>query len=944
LVRDDALCFYFWGWPDDLHVTVSGGVTARRWHHIAGTYDGTTARLYFDGQLQGEVKTAVDTASDGRHYVGRNLVEDGREFDGMLDEIRVHGRVLSHDEILKAYQTGLATRPPVDFPSLVDRCDVDEIVFAVRQTDTDGHWYANFGSDIIDPNRKYYHDGGRLCRLNVKSGEVVTLLNDAQGGVRDPQLHYDGRKILFSYRRGGQPYYHLYEINVDGTDLRQLTDGPYDDFEPAYLPDGGIVFCSSRCDRWVPCYYTQVAVLFRCDADGKNIRQLSANTEQENTPWVLPDGRILYQRWEYVDRSQIGYHHLWTMNPDGTGQMVYFGNQSPNTVMIDAKPIPYSDKVVASFAPGHGRNEHMGAITIVDPDKGPDAQAMVQPVSRGGLFRDPYPLSEDLFLAAQECSILLMDRNGNRETIYELPSDWRVGRTKVHEPRPVRPRIRERILPSRIDPSKPVGRLVLENVHLGRNMVGVEPGDIKKLLVLEILPKPYNMFSGMEPLTYGGTFLLERVLGTVPVESDGSAYVELPAMRPLFFVALDENDVAVKRMQSFLTLQPGETLSCVGCHEQRTHTSNWRKGTARHGSGAEPAAHPLASSTFSLLALRRKPSSIEPIPDVPEVLDFPRDIQPILDRHCVDCHDYAATSRGGPMAGGIVLTGDRGPMFSHSYYTLTISAQFSDGRNLRKSNYPPRSLGSAASPLLKLLDGSHYDARLSDHERAMIRLWIDSGAAYPGTYAALGTGMLGHYADRGLDRRDLTWPSVKRAREVLKRRCAVCHHEDMSLPDSPSDNKGLVPWGEGAMNDLALPESQRFNPVFRFNRHLLYNLSRPEKSLQILAPLANDVGGFDTCSSTGREHEPVFASTDDPDYQLLLRAIEDAKQHLDQIKRFDIPDFKPRAEYVREMKRYGILPETHHIDDPIDVYAVDRAYWQSTWYRAPDAEPHGRGS
>ena len=340
LVTEDTLCFYFWGWPDDLHVKIPGGIAAEKWHHVAATYDGTTARLYFDGKPIGQVETKIDTGVTGKFHVGRNLTDDGRNFDGLLDKIKVHPRALSGDEIRQTYTTELAARPAVEFPSLVSRCDVEEILFAVRQTDPDGHWYANFGHDIVRPDRKYYHDGGRLCRLNLKTGKVKTLVNDPKGGVRDPQMHYDGRKILFSYRKGGQPYYHLYEIGIDGDDMRRLTDGPYDDFEPTYLPDGGIVFCSSRCDRWVPCYFTQVAVLYRCDGDGKNIRQLSANTEQENTPWVMPDGRILYQRWEYVDRSQIGYHHLWTMNPDGTGQMVYYGNMHADTVMIDAQADP----------------------------------------------------------------------------------------------------------------------------------------------------------------------------------------------------------------------------------------------------------------------------------------------------------------------------------------------------------------------------------------------------------------------------------------------------------------------------------------------------------------------------------------------------------------------------------------------------------------------------
>ena len=206
---------------------------------------------------------------------------------------------------------------------------VDEIIFACRQLNYDPHWYANFGYYAENADRKAYRAMGRLCKLNLRTAQVTVLLDDPQGTVRDPQVHYDGRKILFSYRKGGSENFHLYEINADGGGLRQLTDGPYDDIEPTYLPDGAIVFCSARCNRWVGCWLTHVAILYRCDADGSNIRPISSNSEHENTPWPLPDGRVLYQRWEYVDRSQVHYHHLWTTNPDGTGQMVYYGNLHP---------------------------------------------------------------------------------------------------------------------------------------------------------------------------------------------------------------------------------------------------------------------------------------------------------------------------------------------------------------------------------------------------------------------------------------------------------------------------------------------------------------------------------------------------------------------------------------------------------------------------------------
>lgn len=312
----------------------------------------------------------------------------------------------------------------------------EEIVFATRVSGRD-HWYVSFGYYSCDYGEgaeksfgKYpdgetlrgYGDGGRLCRLNLRTGELKLLIDDPLGGVRDPQMHYDGQKILFSYRRGGTPAYHLYEINIDGSELTQLTDGPDDDIEPTYLPDGGIMFGSSRCRRFVNCWFSRVATLYRCDADGGNIRMISSNNDHDNTPWVLPDGRVLYMRWEYVDRSQVHFHHLWTVNPDGAGQMTWYGNEFAGTAMLDAKPIPGTNKVVASFSPGHGAPEHMGRITIVDPSAGPDVLPVTKQISKGNqMFRDPYAINEDCFLAADSKGIFVIDGDGNKELVYALP-------------------------------------------------------------------------------------------------------------------------------------------------------------------------------------------------------------------------------------------------------------------------------------------------------------------------------------------------------------------------------------------------------------------------------------------------------------------------------------------------------------------------------------------
>ena len=779
----------------------------------------------------------------------------------------------------------------------------EEVVFAVRQPGKDGHWYANFSYYAAEPTRKAYGEGGRLCRLDLRTGALTVLLNDPKGGVRDPQVDYDGRKVLFSYRKGGTPNYLLYEINVDGTGLKQLTGGDYDDIEPCYMPDGGIVFVSSRCKRWVNCWLTQVATLHRCDADGRNVRAISSNNEQDNTPWPLHDGRLLYTRWEYVDRSQVDYHHLWTANPDGTGQMVYYGNLHPSIVMIDAKPIPGSEKIVASFSGGHGAREHDGEITVVDPKAGPDDRKFARRVSRGAGFRDPWAFSEDCFLAATGASLVAMDGSGNAVEGFKLSPEDRKAGLECHEPRPVAPRPREPVVQPRVDLAQGTGRLLVADVHVGRNMAGVNPGEIKKLLVLETLPMPIHYTGGMEPMSYGGTFTLERIVGTVPVEPDGSAYFELPAMRSFFFVALDDNDLSIKRMQSFVTVQPGETTSCVGCHEQRTQTPI-----------------PVSKPT---MAFRRPPSRIEPITDVPEVVDYPRDIQPILDDLCVNCHGYDKTPAGGPRAGRLLLTGDRGPIFSHSHYMMTVARLFSDGRNEARSNYAPRTLGSSASRLLTLLDGAHYGVKATPLQKKRLRLWIESGAAYPGTYAALGTGMIGNYDENAQINTDWDWPTTKAGAGVIAQRCAGCHDQPgRLLPVSLADERGVSFW-QPSMDD----------PRLNTSRHIVFNLSRPEKSILLLAPLAESAGGWGLCRDPkSRKPATVFADANDADYQKLLAMCVAGKEHLDRIKRFDMPDFRPRVDWVRELTRYGVFSGGVGQTAPADVYAAEKAYWASLWY------------
>ena len=451
-----------------------------------------------------------------------------------------------------------------------------------------------------------------------------------------------------------------------------------------------------------------------------------------------------------------------------------------------------------------------------------------------------------------------------------------------------------RSFPIALTPRQPTGSLLLMDVYAGRNMQGVRPRGNQAVAGPGNAAQAVNDSGKMPPISFGGSYMLERILGTVDVEPDGSAYFDVPALRPLFFVALDQQNHSVKRMHSFLTVMPGETTGCVGCHERRTDAG-------------------IDLTAGFVQALRRPPQTIAPLKGIPEVFDYPRDIQPILDKHCVVCHDYDQRQ------GDVILTGDRGPIYSHSYYTLTALGFVSDGRDRVRTNLAPRSVGTSASPLMRLLDGSHHDARLSAHERDLVRYWIESAAVYPGTYAALGTGMIGGYPKSKLDTSDREWPESQSATTAITNRCSSCHDRDRPLPKYLSDDQGFV---------LSNPDFQ--DPRVRWSRHLLFNLSRPEKSLMLLAPLAHEAGGLQLCGPA------VFADRTDPDYRRILTLCCEGKQHLESITRFDMPDFRPSPMYLRELRRGGILPQNPESEAVTDVYRWDRQYWQSLWWQGAD--------
>ena len=811
---------------------------------------------------------------------------------------------------------------PPPGPDLVEKAlqlmdGAEDIVFVVRALYSDGHYYANFGGWSDDPKKFLYPPGGsRLRKLNLRTKRVTVLLDDPKGNIRDPRVHYDGGKILFAYRKGGTKHYHLYEINTDASGLRQLTFGAWDDMDPAYLPDGGIIFVSSRGRRFIPCNHVLAAILYRMDADGGNMLCLSANNVRDDRPAVLPSGQVIYTRWEYVDTAIGSFRDLWVMNPDGTGQMILFGGtvRPPKLVYskCDALPIPGTDgKVVSIFSPPVGLRENAGNVMVVDIRTGPDEPSAARQISPtrdlryryfwpagipwfgGGRrgFRDPYPLSENCLLVAEDKELLVLDGKGRVQGFHGAEK-------MVHDPRVIRPRPREPVIPSRIDLRKATGQFVLTDVYRGRNMQigGVKPGTIKKLLVLEDLPKPVSYYSLPGAISMDGTHTLRRVLGTVPVEPDGSASFEAPPLRGLYFVALDEKGLAVKRMQSYTMVMPGETQGCVGCHEPRS-------------------APPSSPDSDALMASKRPPSRIKPVPGVPEVFDYPRDIQPIWDRHCVGCHSAEKPS------GRVVLTGDYNEWFTQSYYALFAYKQISDmvGRyNTEFRNHRPYGFGTGASPLMQKIDGSHHDAKLTKQEYDVVRVWVEASAYFAGTYAVYNhkenavAGALANNAKveigKPLDR-------------IVYNRCLWCHDSAASM--GRRVQKGRVNLPKHCWN--------------------LYNLSFPEKSMILLAPLAREAGGYGWCKDRYGQIAG-FRNREDPDYGVILRAVRAAKARQEKAGRYDMPGFRPNEHYVRWMKRFGILPESFDLaKDPINPYETDKAYWRSLWYHPPVAEAVSAG-
>jgi len=582
------------------------------------------------------------------------------------------------------------------------------------------------------------------------------------GCAMHPDLSFDGRRIVFAYADHTPPrhlwQFFLYEVRVDGTGLRQITgrdDDPLtgaggrmtvlcEDYDPCYLPDGGFAFISTRNQGGVRCHngdrYCPTYTLYRCGANGSNIRQISFNEASEWDPTMMPDGRIIWMRWDYINRPVIPTFGFWTTRPDGTAAAHYFGNYTPNPCRIcQPRPIPGSHKIVATTAGHH--TIHAGSLILIDREIAEDGLEAITrltpeaafPESEGNSavsFGSPYPLSEDLFLAEfcpdpypasmahypryNAYGIYLVDTLGGRELIYRDPD------ISCFEPMPVRPRPTPPVLPSLVagNERQATGVFFLQDVY--RSTQGISRGTIRRLRVNELIPQPTQRVPYSSRVSYE---VLKRVVGTVPVDASGSVAFEAPASVPLQFQALEENGMAVMTMRSSAYLQPGEQAGCVGCHEPRTSSPT----TGRWQAGGQAV-------------LKLEPPSG---PRYPGGLSFAKTVQPVLDRYCLACHGLRETAGKMNLLGTIDATEEN---VANTFRRLLPSTAYAslarDGRLVKIAQYMgetwysrPKDYFAHGGTLARLLLKGHGGVGLDSDSRQRIIDWLDLNAQFYGTYS-----------------------------------------------------------------------------------------------------------------------------------------------------------------------------------------------------------------
>ncbi len=532
-----------------------------------------------------------------------------------------------------------------------------------------------------------------------------------------------------------------------------------DNFDACYLPDGRIVFVSTASYTGVPCWHgvERACSIYLMDGDGGNMRQLCFDQDLDLHPAVLGTGQVIFSRWDYTGPMHMYLRPLMVMNPDGTGQRAVYGSNSywPNALYFPREISGSPGKLIAIMSGYHGRNtERMGELALLDITKGwheadgvvqmiPGRGKTVKPIIRDSLtenswpkFLHPYPLSEKYFLVAcrptlkHGWGIYLVDVFDNMLPIEVHPN------FDFFEPIPLRKTPRPPVIPDRVDLKRDDAVVYLHDVYAGPGLTGVPRGIVKRLRIVAY-HFGYPGMAGPDKIGCGGPWEVMRILGTVPIYEDGSAIFSVPANTPLSVQPLDKQGKAVQLMRSWFTAMPGETVSCVGCHEQPKQIPGLRRR----------------------LAAARSPDRIEPWYGPPRGLDFERDVQPVLDKYCVACHN------GQPRPDGRQIADLRCERYAKNYrgreltrlgatrlhpavrealggtavrYTPAYEALVPYIRRVNIEDHVgllvPGEYHADTSELIQMLSKGHYNIRLDEEAWDRLVTWIDLNGPCHGTW------------------------------------------------------------------------------------------------------------------------------------------------------------------------------------------------------------------
>jgi hypothetical protein len=661
----------------------------------------------------------------------------------------------------------------LDDARIPDQWGLPPIIFVVRnQYQRDHHNTATFFPSAQNEHNDGKFTSGGALKLRYSDGVVETLLETQTGVIRDPDIHWDAKKIVFSMRKDSNDSYHIYEMNLNDRAVKQLTFAKdVDDLFPFYLADDHIGFSSTREPKYCGCNRHIMANLYRMESDGANIYQISKNTLFDSRGRMLPDGRILYDRWEYVDRNFGDTQSLWTCNPDGTNHAVYYGNNTPSPgAVIDARPIPNSDMITCIFAACHDRS--WGALVMLDRKRGIDGEKPVYRIWDSHLRKligdvnypsfnpdilgnsmkrriaSPYALSEEKILYVQMIRpnnektglyLGLVDKSGN--LIYE---DKNYG---CYEPIPLVKRKRPVAIPFRRDFVSESGTFYVQDVYQGTHLKNIKRGEVKYLRVVESPEKRFwskgALLSTVAPAVNWDELMNKRVLGIVPVNVDGSAIFEVPAERFVFFQLLDKDGVMLQSMRSGTYVQPGEINACTGCHEDRLSAT----------------ATAAASKNISIQSRQ-----VMKLSDSVKSYSYFDNVQPVWDEYCVSCHNDEK-----PEGRKLNLTGGIGVVFNRSYCELWAKHWIKVVGSGPARHLDAKSWGAIASRIYPFITTNHEGINLKEKDSDAFRKvveWIDLNAPYYPDYAT-------SYYDNPYGRCPLTTMEIRRLEQLTGQKIFV---------------------------------------------------------------------------------------------------------------------------------------------------------------------------